>query len=232
VSAVALRTIYAPMLGRADVFREQYGRGLQHMIEGMMTVSRAARDGKTQTVYGKDGSTEQVPVAITLPPRAEPQPVTDSDVSPDGKPPKPVTKFIPRDPGEAEELDLIWGAYFYPTPVDQQQFITTMFAGIANQPVLSQQTAVEMTARFLGQDPNAEWTRVKHSQAALEKKQADMMADTGGATGGQVTQEHELPGGAKAKVTQAGPPHPNPNPPAPPGGGGPPKPPGGADTGS
>jgi hypothetical protein len=213
VSAVALRTIYAPMLGRADVLREQYGRGLQHMLEGMMHVAREARDGKTVTLFGKNGATEKARVTITLPPRAEPQPVTDSDVAPDGKPPEPKTNFVPRDPGTAEEMDLVWGVYFYPTPVDQQQVVQTMVQAVANQPVMSQQTAVELTARFLGQDPNAEWTKVKHAQAALEKKQADMMGDVGGAMGGKVQQENELPGGAKVKAVQAGPPHPGAAPP-------------------
>lgn len=211
VSAVALRTIYAPMLAKADVLREQYGVGMKRVLENMLAVARDAKAGKTQVFINAKGEQEELPVEVKLPPRVTQEPANDKDVAADGAPPEPRLRLTPRDPGTAEHLALEWGAYFYPTPTDQQAIVTTMTLAVANQPVMSQQTAVELTARFLGRDPTSEWSKVQHAQASLEKKQADMMGDASGATGGKVTQEHELPGGAKIKTTQAGPPHPSPN---------------------
>jgi hypothetical protein len=198
VSAVAMRTVYAPMLGRTDTLREQYGTPLRRMLQNMTQVARAA---------GSSGK------SVSLPPRVEQIPPDPGEAKPGEPPGEPKIRTIERDPGEAEHIELSWGPYFYPTPTDQQMIVQTMAQATANQPVLSQQTSVELAARFLGLDPTTEWTRVQHSASVMEQKQSQMFADADGGAGGKVSHTQELPGGASVTKTAGGPK------PAPPGGG-------------
>ena len=64
---------------------------------------------------------------------------------------------------------------------------------------ISKQSAVELTARAFGIEPDAEWKRVEQQNVSEQQQSAAMFADAD--AGGKVTHEQLLPGGAKIKRT-------------------------------
>lgn len=83
VSSVAIKTMFAPMLSKADVFREQYAAAMKRMLENMVQVAKN-RMGQTQMrpVLDEEGNPivdpttgepamEEVSFVLSLPPRVE-----------------------------------------------------------------------------------------------------------------------------------------------------------------
>jgi hypothetical protein len=219
VSSVALKVIYAPMLGKCDMLREQYGSGMKRLLDDMLAVARLAPT-KLITIYHENGQKEEVPAEVKLPPRIvmDQPPAGGSDSSSAGSastdsssndngaakaPAKPKPRIIQRTPGSADdggELEMVWGPYFSPTPDDQQKTVTTLSLAVGQQPFMSTQTAVEIAMASYGRTPDEEWGRVQKQQQDIESKQKEMFSDADGGAGGRVAATHELPGGAGMKV--------------------------------
>ena len=194
VSAVALKAIYAPMLGECDIRRTQYGSGLNRLLTDMLRVAQRmfSTGGVALTVDAEGNTQEQeVDFEIKFPPRVKTVPVTDA-ITGDVVGEKQV--LVPHHPGQSYEIDLIWGGYFNPTPDDQAKTVQTMSIATGGATSLSQESAVQFVASSLGLVGADEWKKV---QAATEKKrqeQSQMFGDPG-SVGGAVEGD-ELPMGA------------------------------------
>lgn len=190
VSAVALKALFAPMLAKSDIHREQYGAGIERLLNQMIRVAR-----KNMNTRVKDPATgEETMPMLMLPPRIEREPVLDPLTQ------KPTGEFIikrfPRLPGkEGGELDLLWPPHFLPTPDDQTKIVTNLVAATGGKSFMSRETAIDLSATLFGIDPAQEQERIAnqaHADASAEQ------AMTPG-IGGEVASQDELPAGAIPK---------------------------------
>ena len=212
VSAVALRTIYAPMLAKCDVIREQYGSAITRLVDQMVRVARSVM-GRRVVVQAPSNSqdqgdgvasdlkdtTHEVELEVRLPPRVERTQVLDDDGKPTGE--EKITR-VPRVPGEGGDVDLRWGPYFIPTPDDQSKTSVTLQAATGGKAFLSKQTATEIMASMYGHEPDEEWRRVNAADVEAAAAGAAMFGDAG-AVGGEVGAEGELPEGATPNTESA-----------------------------
>jgi hypothetical protein len=213
VSAVALKAIFAPMLGKCETYREQYGSGMKRMLEQMIEVARL-KVGTSVTVYNKDDAGNIVPeertLVVNLPPKVVRKPKLDDQGAPafdDAGKAQESVEMVARAPGEGGELDLAWPQYFPPTPDDQTKTVTALSTASGGKPIISQQTAVEQVASVYGVEPTEEWARVQKMGAADDDKaaaQAKAFGADGDAAGGKVGEEGGLPPGAKPKPSFGG----------------------------
>ncbi len=199
ISSVALKAIYAPMLGKCETYREQYGSGLQRLIGAMLAVARATTDRRV-VVYVENAAGEpeevEVELEVKLPPRIEKRPGVDEFGDPTGT---DVMVAIPRVPGDGGELELRWGPYFIPTPDDQTKIVQVVSMATGGKPTMSQRSGVEVVTQAFGIEPDEEWKRVQAMAAEAAEKQAAMFGEPG-AAGGQVGDENELPPGASHRA--------------------------------
>ncbi len=191
-SSLAIRLLYLPMLGKADLLRAQYGRALVRLLEQQLRSARRympAIDRETGvTVYPvessvvkhADGSSEdiesEVECTLSLPPKVTEAEVLGADGRPTGK--KVSTKHA-RTPGHAERLTLKWGEYFPPTETERQAKGTTLAAATGGKPVMAQRSAVETWAAYNDLDPATEWQRVLDEQEARARQEAGMFPGAG-----------------------------------------------------
>lgn len=201
VSNVALKTVYAPMLGKGDVLREQYGDGIVRLIDQMIASARrhmpnaddADAEPLTEEVVDdetQEPQTVEVAYYLDLPPRVVTEEVTDDDGQPTGE---FTTSYVPRRPGAGGTLELVWGDYFKATADDTQKEGQALVTSAGGKPVISQRTAVERMANHLGLDPQEEWQRVVADKEA-ERAEHDAMFP---GVGGSVSAPDELPEGAE-----------------------------------
>lgn len=210
-SSVALKIIYAPMIAKCDVMRGTYGGALERMMNGLTDYARKfLPDLPGQQVLVEDLSVDveldeegnEIPRAdievqffVDLPPREETVEVIGLDGLPTGELTVEVTE---RKPGKGQ-IALEWGEYFKPTADDIQKQVTTLGAATGSKAVLSQRTAVELTANLYDRDPNREWVEVvKQTQ---DDKKHELSVNAGvfpGAGGEVVTETGEVEGNADA----------------------------------
>lgn len=175
VSSVALKMIYAPMLGKCDILRYQYGKGIQQMLSQMTdSARRRLPEPGTEEPYptvssvDEDGNEvdEEVEFYVSLPPRI----VVEPAIGPDGTPTGEITtKTEPRVPGRGR-IWLEWGPYFEPTADDFQKDAGALSTATGGKPVMSQQTAVELFANARDRDGAEEWVRIQtEAKAAAER---------------------------------------------------------------
>lgn len=194
-SGVARKIIYAPMLGKCDVLREQYGKGIAHLLEPMVVVARAASKS-TVVVYDTDGNASEEKHEVYLPQRAEEEPVIDDET---GQPTGETNVTMKdRNPGEGEDIDLEWGEYFSPTPDDQSKVVTALGVATGQQAFMSTQTASEIAMKYYGRNAQEEYKRVLDANQAISDKHDQMF---GGDMGGQVSHTQQLPDGSTVKKT-------------------------------
>lgn len=215
VSSIALKTIFAPMLGKCETYREQYGAAMNRVLTQMVEVARE-KAGKPVIVYVTGPQGDPVPEArtlvVNLPPRVVRTPAKDETGQPvldDQGKPKESVQMVARQPGAGGEIDLNWPAYFPPTPQDQQQTVQTLSTASGGKAVLSQQTSVEQAATVYGADPGEEWARVQKMGASDDAKaaeQAKAFGQDGDFQGGKVGKENGMPPGAKSKFGGSKPP--------------------------
>lgn len=216
-SSVAMKMLYAPMIGTCDLLREQYARGIVQVLEPLVTVARMASRSSV-TTFDDQGQPQDVERHVMLPPRVEREPQLDGDGNPTGE---ENIKQVERTPGEGGEIEPQWGPYFMPTPTDQSNTVTTLSTAVGNQPIMSTQTATEILMQAFNRQPGDEIAKVAQEKQQQQDQQSEMMKQSLQAAGGQVGSKNALPPGAKPK---------------PPGGGGAgggpklPKPGGGQDT--
>lgn len=189
MSSVAMKVVYAPMLGKGDILREQWGGGVARHLEPQIVI---ARKKSRSTVIYTDVATQQkieVREKIDLPPKVEIDPATGEEKKQD------------RDPGHAEKLDPEWGPWFMPTPSDLSTQVTAASTAVGGKAVLSQRTGVEIVAGFLDRDVDEEWQRMQQEQSAASAAQMQMMGGMPGAGGASgldgsplsVTTTHTIP---------------------------------------
>lgn len=212
-SSVAMKMLYAPMLGACDLLREQYSKGMIQVLEPQVTIARAA-SRSTVTIYDAEGNEQEAERHVMLPPRVEHEPETDDDGNPTGE---QTTKQVERTPGEGGEIEPQWGPYFMPTPTDQQNTVTTLSTAVGAQPIMSTQTATEIVMTVFNRSPTDELAKVAAEKKQQSDQQASMLQQN---LGGQVGSKGQLPPGASPKGS-----------PKPPGGAGA-KPPGGGGGGA
>jgi len=197
VSSVALKAMYAPMLGKCAVLREQYGTSMSRMLDNMVKVA-AKRTGQPVTIKDDEGNEVEAAFEVKLPPKVMTVPVLDAEGNPTDETRKKVTD---RTPGVVGEVDLQWGAYFLPTPADQAQTVAALSQATGGKAFLSKQSAAEITAGVYNLSPTEEWQRVQDHHAEEEAKALSMFGDQTGDMGGQVTHTTELPNGATVRKT-------------------------------
>jgi len=200
ISRVALELIYAPMTGKCDVMREQYGRALERLIGDMVTVARR-RMGETVTTHEEvNGVMQEVQARaeIVLPPRVEKRdkldPVTGDVVG---------VEFVrvQRTPGQGGDVELRWGSYFIPTPEDQSKVVQTVALATGGKPSLSMRSGVELVTSAFGLEGDEEYKRVVDSLQQQANEQASMFADSAGFMGGRVDGD-ELPIGSMQRLAE------------------------------
>jgi len=212
VSSVAIKTMFAPMISKADIFREQYAAAMTRALENMIQVakSRMERPLLRPVIDEASGEPlvdamtgeplmEQVSFVLRIPPRIEevPQKTTDPTtgleidaVDSDGNPLVTSVK-IPRMPGEGGEIALNWPPYFAPTYDDQAKVVTSMSLACGARAFLSLETATEIAATAFGIDPAQEKKRMEADAGAAAASTAAMFPPTGGGHGGFGTGEYQ-----------------------------------------
>lgn len=187
-SSVALKVIYAPMLGKGNLLRDQYGGGGTRLLEPVVVVGRKASKSRV-ILFADDGTPVEAIQELDLPKKVVQEPEMDELGEPTGE---QTTTFEERVPGPGGDIEPAWGPYFVPTPQDQQLQVTTLSTAAGNQPIMSQQTAAELAATIYNRDPQEEYARLTKEGKENEAKQAQMFSPFGG----EVDEEGELPEGA------------------------------------
>lgn len=185
-SSVALRMLYAPMLGKTDLMRWQYGRALTQLLVGLTEAARqrlsadevgtAAPEAQSSDELPIDVEVEEVAVpveapvelVVDLPPRIVIEHVTDEGGVPTGETRRTL---VARKPGVGR-IWLEWGPYFRPTAADEQAESQALGAASGGRPLMSQQSAVERFANARDLDGAEEWARVQREAAAAAAREA------------------------------------------------------------
>lgn len=195
-SSVALKVIYAPMLGKADVLREQYENAMRLLLSQITRSARRQMDGPPVVLVSDAGDETEMEPFIDLPPRVVVEDVLDPDTGePSGE---KRDRRVPLRPGPTELFAFDWGDYFLPTPADQQQTATTL-SQLVTSSLLSQESGADLASRVVRIDPRADWERIQKDKAAKAKEQAMAQGappDAFGGMGGHVDDEGDLPPGA------------------------------------
>jgi hypothetical protein len=199
-SGFALKMIYAPMLSKVDVLRQQYGDGIQRLVNQMVITAREhVRDPSANTIEQQfvhepvidesgnevvdpdtgDVQLEPVDYRLELRPRIVKTETLDEDGNPTGE-----FSMIeePRHPGNGE-IEVEWPEYFRQTDTDRQAKVSAITMAVAGK-VLSQKTAVEKMSLDYDVDPAEEYARVREEQAqaaaAAAAAQSGMFPSIGG----------------------------------------------------
>lgn len=190
-SSVALKVIYAPMLAKCDVLRSQYEKALKRLIVNIYTVA-TKRYNELEITTDDEGNVVEGQPVLNLPPRIE-----EITVDEMGYPlSEPQYIRVERTPGEGGEITLQWGAYFTPTPTDQQMISTSAQMACGSKPVLSHKAAVEQVAQAYNLDSTK---LLREIEADREKQMNGASAMFPGDVGGMVQQRNSLPFGAQNK---------------------------------
>jgi hypothetical protein len=144
-SAVAIKALYSPALAKAGVLREQYGRAIRRIIEGL--VESARKHSTVTPVSREDGVTELVRGAANLPPKM----IERDEVDAEGNP-ITVTEWKARTPGQGGQCTLVWGPWFAPTSTDRQQLTQTLSVATGGASFIPRSVATEIAATEMGLD--------------------------------------------------------------------------------
>jgi len=165
-SAQAMRIIYAPMLAKCDLLREQYGTfGLKRIILGML---EAARKLKEEVVVDPQTG-ETIANAIHLPPK-----VVETEDPED--PAHTTHEKKERVPGESSDLTLNWAPYFQPTWGDIKQATEAVLQANGNKATISQKTGISSVADMYGITDVEEELRLIELEADAAVKRAQEAA--------------------------------------------------------
>lgn len=198
-SSVALKIVYAPMLSKGDIMRDQYGDAIQRLLTGMIEAARKLNIGGVVTEITVDDEGNQVTdedserdvqYELNLPPKQEKVEVLDELGNPTGEY-NVATK--PRVPGKGQ-ITLEWPDYFKETADDRQKQQTALSGATAGKAILSQQSAVEILATSMQRNPQDEWARIRKEQEESRAAEGSMFPPGGGA----VPDENTLPPGAES----------------------------------
>lgn len=201
-SSVALKIVYAPMLAKADIMRDQYGQAIERLLEGMIRTARKLNVGNVLLEQDIDPETGEpildddgVPVereiqyTLNLKPKRVKTPRLDEEGNETGE---FDIEEVPYTPGSGD-LSLEWPDYFKRTSDDNQKESGSLTQATGGKPVMSHQTAVEQMATSMQRDPQEEWNRLKQEQEEQRKRESEMFPGMGG----QVGSLEELPDDAE-----------------------------------
>lgn len=194
-SSVALKVVYAPMLGKADVLREQYEGAMRTLLTQITISARRQMDGPPVVLTDDEGNETEMEPTIELPPRMVTVDVLDEQGNPTGE---KQERAVPVRPGPSSRLVFDWGDYFLPTPSDQQQTASTLSAMVTGN-LLSQESGADLASRVVRIDPRADWALLQKEKAQKAAEQAQAQGappDAFGGMGGAVGNQDELPPGA------------------------------------
>jgi hypothetical protein len=205
-SAASIAKVYEPMLAKCDVLREQYSLAIKHLLFQMLLSARkhlteknpvVTADG-TDEVVDHSGDVQTTIAYLVLPPVITVEDDVDEET---GQPTGEQTITMDdQKPGEGGTIALEWGAYFAPSPTDQNQLVTALNMASGGKPVMSQQTASEIFSQSFGRNPADEWKRLtsdKQNDAAA--RMAQMQAGADMAAAGQVGGPDGMPPGSTPK---------------------------------
>jgi hypothetical protein len=173
-SSVALKMLYAPMLGKCGNLRTQYGDAILELLRQMLTVAQRMYEPKVE----QDEGGEEVEVVSTLQLKdvTWDEPILDEEGNPSGE---YETKSRPQHPGECQSLELSWGPYFNPTSDDQQKTSALLTQATSGQQFCSTKTATEVFAGVLGRDPIKMVDELVKESEAREAEQQAQFASMG-----------------------------------------------------
>lgn len=186
-SSVAMKVIYAPMLGKADLLREQYERALQELLRQIVNSARSILES-VEVVIDDDGNEEEQGFYLDLPPKLEQQEVLGPDGTPTGE---MRTVEVDLQPGAGRYFTFDWGDYFMPTAADQQQTSATLVQ-YSTAKLISQESAADLASRSMRIDARADWQRLQQEKTT-QAQASEGMFDMGGGMGGKVGADDELP---------------------------------------
>jgi len=197
-SAQALRILYAPMLAKCDLLREQYGEfGIKRVLVGMLRAAKVvASTTVTDPVTGqttkmgvvlpkrmvREEPEDEEPEAETLEAVAQEDEAAEAgDAALPPLPPhkekkEPEVRFVERKPGTSEEIALNWNPYFSPTWADIKLAADAVKAANGGKPVISQRTSIEAVQSLFGvNDVDEELHEIEEaSKQAMEEAAAAM----------------------------------------------------------
>lgn len=188
-SAVALKVVYEPMLAKTDILREQYGQGIERLLEQMISYAQDHMQSRTELVTTTETAndieievTEEIDVepVLNLPPKVVRSKAVGNE--------QEVIELVPREPGIGGDVDLDWGDYFSPTPDDKMKATQTLQLAVAVK-ILSRRTATEELAMVYRRDANEELKRLEE-EASEHDAAIDAMYPP---MGGEVGDTDELP---------------------------------------
>lgn len=198
-SGEALKVVYAPMLGRTDVLRLQWGKAIERLVNQMLRSWRRLRETPVELAPANDvevvDATTEEPVELqpelvvqdlTLEPR------TVRELGEDGV---EAERTVPFSPGEGS-VTVEWGPYFKPTGSDKQLTVGAVAQATGGKPVLSHRAGVELASNLFDRDANDEWAAL---QDALAEEREQRTMEFGG-TGGEVSTDGPvaaMPGGGE-----------------------------------
>jgi len=195
-SSVAIKIVYAPMLGKADILREQYEHIVRRVLVQMIRSARRMFEN-VEIETSEDGEEVERQFYLSLPPVVRTTPVLDGMGEPTGE---TTTEEVDLSPGESNVLAFDWGDYFLPTAQDQAQIATTLVQ-MTTGGLISQESGADLAARAVRIDPRADWDRITEEKKAKEQGQEQMFQQPGGygvrggrgGIGGKVGSMNELP---------------------------------------
>lgn len=173
-SSVALKVVYSPMLGKADILREQYEDALLQLLTQQLKSARRAL-GEDIPIEMEDGTTVPGRATFALPPRTEMAEETDPQTG-------EITKrevVIELKPGNTDRIVFEWGEYFQPTAQDQQQVATTLAQMTAGN-LISKEAGADLAARAMHLDPRTDWQRLQKELQAQTQGASIYPDDMGG----------------------------------------------------
>lgn len=162
-SAKAIELLYAPMLAKSGRLREQYGEGIERLVQVTLALGRRYSD---PSMY--DGKT---PV-FNLPPK-----LVELDSDPSNPNPDSGSRYkrVPYKPGEGTIVSLEWGPYFKPTPTDEREEVQKIVTAWTGK-LIDHETAVAQAAPLFD---------VKDVPAMLQKIREEMLAEREALMSGQ-----------------------------------------------
>lgn len=135
-SAQALRILYAPMLAKCDVLREQYTEfAIRPILVDMLRAARRLQSSG-ETIVSDDGEETVLVREIVLPPR-----VVETEEE---------TRIEPRQPGSSEDLSFNWNPYFSPTWRDIRDAAEAVKSANGNKQIISQRSGIASVQSLFG----------------------------------------------------------------------------------
>lgn len=156
MAASTLKLMYAPMLAKCDVIREQYAEfAIKPILRDMLKTAKAV--GTNVDVVEVDGEPVNVAYKLNLPKR-----MNDAGA------------LEERQPGTSEDVILNWPNYFSPSDVDAKQKVDALKAANGGKSLISHRTSVAAVQSLYGvSDVDAELKAIdEDDEKALEAAKA------------------------------------------------------------